>query len=731
MAQSNNMIAIKSKSLIDHFLVVTINSSTELAEITHLYSSPAANKLYEDKVLLPFILPDVNHMIANVNNSYNAHNYCFVLTTATGHYYFGFCRRFNSLFNSKLNYPTVLCIITRFNLFSIFEPLLEMLEVRWHLNPSAAFIFLRSFLASPVPPAGQIMKVKINENNNNSDVLSNTALFERSDDLRSNSFSFQRLFECLSLDNILLIFSAILCEQKLIFVSNSVQTLSQSIHAAMQLLKPLQWQHIFIPILPPNLYSTTNAPMPFIVGIINENSLAQLIQSEASIEQCVLVYLDRDIVHLYSQAAENEEKFVFPLPEELIIKLKKHLKATGNTDENISSAFYAFFTTLFAHIDWNLFDAKGKYDVAAFLQLTQQVCPNSFAFLQSISQSQMIERFLNQFANMIKDNYKGDHSSNSKHSLAQRVDRFEAIRRCAVNRSEATRFIVNLNSSKAVAYEQVLAAITQINKANNNNEEKRLKLEKSIEKELLDLTSNDNSNFNSSATRELINQISAASNHPHCYPIILNIIRARLQDCHRSNWRQGYKGLLVLENMLKSGNERILLAIHSPQLQALLIELIENYTHEQGQIAESISSTAGRIKSTASNLFALRKLKPLYNQYSNDIQQYAYNKSNAEGKHLPIGSPLVDEKEINNFPNIQDCSSPTHNHANNPNFTLELTKYREKSLIQQTTPLLPEFVWLHGAICLSQEELVSPHLQSFYKPAVPYDIAYKPKNSIV
>lgn len=360
----------KPKSLFEHFLVIQLESAGEkelIPVIKYVYTSPNNLNSGPENNITQFVYPDLTDI--KLTNSSVDENYIFVLTQSSGKYSYGYCRRFLAT-GVEPRYPLVLCLVSRFYFVSMFEPLLEVLQVRWQMKPQAVFPLLQSLLCSNIPIQGEIMRIKqINYNNmnyysNNQSFSSNSSnieplLFQRNDDLYNSPVSFQTLFKCLSLDNILLLFSALLCEQKLIFVSNSLTTLSNSIHAAIQLLKPLEWHHIFIPILPNSLYTALCAPMPYTVGLIGEHNLTQLFTHP--IDDCIVIYLDRDIIQVTAGIDRLSSgyipKFDFPLPDDLVLKLKKHLKATQINDQNIFDAFLGFFICLFGnycfyHYNW-------------------------------------------------------------------------------------------------------------------------------------------------------------------------------------------------------------------------------------------------------------------------------------------------------------------------------------------------------------------------------------------
>lgn len=50
-------------------------------------------------------------------------------------------------------------------------------------------------------------------------------------------------------------------------VAEDVLTLSSCVHAAMAILYPFAWQHVFIPLLPTDMLEYASAPMPFVIGV--------------------------------------------------------------------------------------------------------------------------------------------------------------------------------------------------------------------------------------------------------------------------------------------------------------------------------------------------------------------------------------------------------------------------------------------------------------------------------
>lgn len=75
------------------------------------------------------------------------------------------------------------------------------------------------------------------------------------------------LFRALSIPNIILLFEYALAESRIIFLSSHTSMLYLATRALVDLLFPLQWTGVLIPVLPARLIQALEAPCPYIVGI--------------------------------------------------------------------------------------------------------------------------------------------------------------------------------------------------------------------------------------------------------------------------------------------------------------------------------------------------------------------------------------------------------------------------------------------------------------------------------
>ncbi|MBE7179937.1 MAG: hypothetical protein INR71_01815, partial [Terriglobus roseus] len=99
------------------------------------------------------------------------------------------------------------------------------------------------------------------------------------------------LFRSLSLMNIITLFEYVLSESRIILVSSHTSMLHLASAAITNLLYPLKWCGVFIPVLPARLIQTLEAPCPYIIGIEKRYD-----NVEYPSDDFVLVDLDEDVI---------------------------------------------------------------------------------------------------------------------------------------------------------------------------------------------------------------------------------------------------------------------------------------------------------------------------------------------------------------------------------------------------------------------------------------------------
>ncbi|KAJ5133994.1 hypothetical protein N7526_005359 [Penicillium atrosanguineum] len=99
------------------------------------------------------------------------------------------------------------------------------------------------------------------------------------------------LFRTLSVPNIMILFEYALTESRIIFLSSHTSMLYLATRALVDLLFPIEWAGVLIPVLPARLVQAIEAPCPYIVGIERRYEKVEL-----PTDDFVLVDLDNDMI---------------------------------------------------------------------------------------------------------------------------------------------------------------------------------------------------------------------------------------------------------------------------------------------------------------------------------------------------------------------------------------------------------------------------------------------------
>jgi hypothetical protein len=178
----------------------------------------------------------------------------------------------------------VICILTRYLWFSIFNRLLATLtkqrsaslgEVDSLARLTAVMDAVSAAALRRFPPPGAELsvlippKVALGTGGEGASVATGggPALCLTRPDDELDDIDHRELFRALGVPGVLAIFRALLSEQRVIMVSGEISRLSACMHSATALLDPFRWQQIFVPMLPQELLDYVTAPMPFVCGI--------------------------------------------------------------------------------------------------------------------------------------------------------------------------------------------------------------------------------------------------------------------------------------------------------------------------------------------------------------------------------------------------------------------------------------------------------------------------------
>ncbi|XP_022765895.1 DENN domain and WD repeat-containing protein SCD1-like isoform X2 [Durio zibethinus] len=122
------------------------------------------------------------------------------------------------------------------------------------------------------------------------------------DGLPHADISFQPLVQCLDVDNLIKLFTAVLLERRILLRSNKYSVLTLVSEAICHLIYPFRWQHVYIPLLFFSGVDYIDAPTPYMMGLHSGVDTSNLVM-----DGVVVVDLE------FNQITTTEE--IPPIPE--------------------------------------------------------------------------------------------------------------------------------------------------------------------------------------------------------------------------------------------------------------------------------------------------------------------------------------------------------------------------------------------------------------------------------
>uniref|UniRef100_A0ABI7Y546 UDENN domain-containing protein n=1 Tax=Felis catus TaxID=9685 RepID=A0ABI7Y546_FELCA len=252
------------------------------------------------KVIPKFCFPDSKDWVPT--SELKSETFSFVLTGEDGSRWFGYCKKLLPEGKGK-RLPEVYCMVSRLGCFNLFSKSIE--------------------LCRPL-------------------------------DSRLEHVDFECLFKCLSVCNLIRVCASLLLERRVIFVANSLSTLSKCGHAVVATLYPFTWQHTYIPVLPASMIDIVCSPTPFLIGILS-CSLPQL--QDLPIEEVLIVDLCAD---KFLQEVSDEGEILPPKLQAALMQILEERNEILAQEQNfsqadvtlnslVSEAFVRFFVELVGH----------------------------------------------------------------------------------------------------------------------------------------------------------------------------------------------------------------------------------------------------------------------------------------------------------------------------------------------------------------------------------------------
>ncbi|XP_024620623.1 DENN domain-containing protein 2C isoform X3 [Neophocaena asiaeorientalis asiaeorientalis] len=298
------------------------------------------------KVIPKFCFPDSKDWVPT--SELKSETFSFVLTGEDGSRWFGYCKKLLPEGKGK-RLPEVYCMVSRLGCFNLFSKILDEVEKRREMSPALVYPFMRSVMEAPFPAPGCTITVKsyLPGAGDGSIELC------RPLDSRLEHVDFECLFKCLSVCHLIRVCASLLLERRIIFVANSLSTLSKCGHAVVATLYPFTWQHTYIPVLPASMIDIVCSPTPFLIGILS-CSLPQL--QDLPIEEVLIVDLCAD---KFLQEVSDEDEILPPKLQAALIQILEERNEILAQEQNflqdvtlnslVSEAFVRFFVELVGH----------------------------------------------------------------------------------------------------------------------------------------------------------------------------------------------------------------------------------------------------------------------------------------------------------------------------------------------------------------------------------------------
>ena len=232
--------------------------------------------------------------------------------------------------------PEAICLLSRVAVFdALMECCRQLFRMRISSDGPLPASELAALLAAPMPSFGLRAEVPLGN-------IRVPVATPRANELPHTMAGrdFLLLFQCLDINNVIMLWALLLAEQKVALQGRMPHVLTMAAETLSALLFPFSWQHVYIPILPERLLDILQAPVPFLIGI-DEEVLALAEKDGMIPDDVVQVDLDENAVYCDQSLAA-----CMHLPQKQYAKLYKAVapfcrpaNTNSGGDGNAASAF--------------------------------------------------------------------------------------------------------------------------------------------------------------------------------------------------------------------------------------------------------------------------------------------------------------------------------------------------------------------------------------------------------
>jgi DENN (AEX-3) domain/uDENN domain len=228
--------------------------------------------------------------------------------------------------------PKCLLLISKYPFQNTLKKILVSIFklTRTHLTVPIECYITHLFLLVPLPPRGCTEIVY--------QILSSAIIIKVPpvNQLPLYDSNMSLLFNCLSIPTLMTVFTQLLIENNVIFLSSSKEKLCSCSYTLLSLLYPFKWSLVYVPVLPDQLIDYLYSPVKYVYGISSALKDDALIRSPFN---ACIVDLDEkkienndEMVNLHYQQSFDCQKV--QLPEHYSKKLIKRLNQLINPNEH-------------------------------------------------------------------------------------------------------------------------------------------------------------------------------------------------------------------------------------------------------------------------------------------------------------------------------------------------------------------------------------------------------------
>lgn len=241
--------------------------------------------------------------------------------------------------STELFIPKALCLLSHYAFFDTFKTFLRQLyrisQTETRPLPIERYI-TNLVMEVPLPPQGRIRVVA--PIGDDCCEISRPRPNDHPGEMVPAA-SFRALFQCLAISDVLLVFSWLVVEARVMLVSRRWSILTPVAEALKALLFPLEWEFTYIPVLPASMVDVIHAPVPYLIGVHTD------LVGDTPPPGTVMVDLDTSTVTEIRDDSE-EPQVLPPLPRKEAIKLQtglmEHADVFDPSDPELLNADHAF-----------------------------------------------------------------------------------------------------------------------------------------------------------------------------------------------------------------------------------------------------------------------------------------------------------------------------------------------------------------------------------------------------